>query len=356
MSKPRGTGDDSTSQAQFGRFPTAILEGGFLARMKKADMAVYLVIAGHVDKHWTAYPSLTRIADSAGITRMTVCRAIARLKTLGVLRVKSGRGCRETNRYTLVKDLNSNTTVTIRSDEIVTSGALNGNNLTHAMVTSGTHNGNRRVTGTDQEQKEQTSNRKGTAADVVGEKAKSKVSSSTSPAPSNERNRLCEALTAYGITDPKRSTLMGIPGLTPGIVAELAQRTQGAKNPAGKLVTLIEKEAPAMVDKARKEKAVHDLSKAAEREQQAEKKQHREQCDQEYQERQKIMDSLTNEQLEAYHQRVMEEATPGERHRWKKAAPRTHRGLQIRIVELVTRDREKSSRLTTIPVESMLGP
>ena len=111
-----------------------------------------------------------------------------------------------------------------------------------------------------------------------------------------------------------------------------------------------------MVDKARKEKAVHDLSKAAEREQQAEKKQHREQCDQEYQERQKIMDSLTNEQLEAYHQRVMEEATPGERHRWKKAAPRTHRGLQIRIVELVTRDREKSSRLTTIPVESMLGP
>ena len=65
---------------------------------------VYVVLQSHTGKHATAFPTVRRIADEAGIGQTSVRNAIAELTAMGLLDIRRRRrrdGGQASNEYTL---------------------------------------------------------------------------------------------------------------------------------------------------------------------------------------------------------------------------------------------------------------
>src|ERR1019366_10265692 len=79
----------------FFRIPNAVIDSGLNA----FAISVYAVLARHVGRNETCWPSLSRIQKLTKLSRGTVIRAIDDLRLAGMLAI--GRGPGTVNRYTL---------------------------------------------------------------------------------------------------------------------------------------------------------------------------------------------------------------------------------------------------------------
>ncbi len=90
------------SPAQYGRIPTKVVTAGALARLSRSELAVYLVIAAHVNGNsWSAWPSVQTIARLGGMGERTAQRATRQLVERGLISVQLGGGRGRSNHYTL---------------------------------------------------------------------------------------------------------------------------------------------------------------------------------------------------------------------------------------------------------------
>ncbi len=82
-----------TDDASFGRIPTDVVRAGLFANLGKSELAVYLVIAGHVNgKTWSTTLRVATIADLAGVNPRTVQRATGSLAARKAITVQHGGG------------------------------------------------------------------------------------------------------------------------------------------------------------------------------------------------------------------------------------------------------------------------
>jgi hypothetical protein len=82
-----------------------MISAGVIAGLARSELAVYLVIAGHIDgRDWSARPAIDTIAELAGMDPRTAQRNLARLEAKGLIRVARGGGRNKTNTYTLTTD------------------------------------------------------------------------------------------------------------------------------------------------------------------------------------------------------------------------------------------------------------
>jgi len=218
-----GNSGQPTGGESWGRFPFWLVNSGVWAALKPADRAVFGVIAAHTGRDWASRPSLTRIADLAGLKRGTVCVAIQRLEAGGIIDVERGGGRGNANTYRLV--INGLRRGTVSEGETVCPDGDKRSAPTAETVCAHGGNGLRRPDGNRTDRTEQ--NRPAAADGVRGELAR------------------------HGISEPKLSELASLAGLTRGMVRDLAARIGKAKNPGGLLVTLIEREGPQLVEAAR---------------------------------------------------------------------------------------------------------
>lgn len=77
----------------FGKVPYAVVASGAIASMSRAELAVYVVLAGHAgNAAFEAAPAVATIARLAGVSGRTVRRVTARLAARGLLAVEPGGG------------------------------------------------------------------------------------------------------------------------------------------------------------------------------------------------------------------------------------------------------------------------
>lgn len=193
----------------YGRVPYAIVDAGGLAKMKPADVAVYLVLCAHADQEWQAYPGLNRIAHLTGLSRAAVCVATRRLAQLGVIRITRGGGRGRASCYALVTDpVNSQPPLTVSCDknsqhpntvspETVNDGAPKLSTPARETVNAGALNCQRPLTPTDKNIKEQQQN--------TGDAAAPGCAGGTEDA--GPGDPIGDALVLCGIGEPTRSGL-----------------------------------------------------------------------------------------------------------------------------------------------------
>jgi len=187
------------------------------------------------------------------------------------------------------------------------------------------------------------------AVDVAGdEEGKGPVSSSTAAAPADGQAVHAE-LARFGVTEPKRSELVAMPGLTVNIIRELAGRTGKAANPAGLLVSMLEREGPALAAKARGAATARERTATASEARIAAREAQAVRVAREREERHQLLVGLDTGQLARYVQRVLQDATATERGRWKSADPLKNPHLGARVVELAKRDRAAAGKHAEAP-------
>ena len=72
-----------------------------LQRLQRPAIIVYLRLASRANHAGQAWPSIASLAADTGTPRRTVQRALTELQTAGLVTVTTGRGCRQTNTYTI---------------------------------------------------------------------------------------------------------------------------------------------------------------------------------------------------------------------------------------------------------------
>jgi len=146
-----GNSEQPPGGDSWGRFPFGLVASGAWAELKPADRAVYGVLAAHTGRDWASCPSLTRIADLAGLKRGTVCVAIRRLEAGGIIQVERGGGRGNPNAYRLVT--NGLPRRTVSEGETVCADGDKRSAPTAETVCAG-------PTGTEREQTEQSRTRR----------------------------------------------------------------------------------------------------------------------------------------------------------------------------------------------------
>ncbi len=195
-----------------------------LARRKDLTSSakiVYAVIADHIGQNPDGYPGTRKLADETGLTRYTVMAAISRLEATGLLQVK--RKNRTRNRYVLPSETGGK----IQPDE---DGELVQKNNQFGLLKD-----------SNLDQKTDTKGRK-IRPDLVQEFNRNQ----TDPLkPDNNSGTtvdgVIEELKKNSIREPMLSKLAKYPGITPGMVRRLAAKAKTAKNPAGLLVSMIQR-------------------------------------------------------------------------------------------------------------------
>jgi hypothetical protein len=81
--------------------PYDVITSGGVAKMTGSEAKTYMVIAGHTDRDFIAYPGEELIQREAGLKRRTVQVAIRGLEHKGLIRVQQGGGRSRTNLYCL---------------------------------------------------------------------------------------------------------------------------------------------------------------------------------------------------------------------------------------------------------------
>jgi len=89
---------------QFGKLPYRVVTSGMLGRLKRSELAVYVVIAAHSNgDDFTSRPSVATIFAEANVSERTAQRAVRGLEGYGLIVVRLGGGS-ATNTYELTTD------------------------------------------------------------------------------------------------------------------------------------------------------------------------------------------------------------------------------------------------------------
>ena len=306
-----------TSITQYGRVPYDMVDIGFLDVMTGADAKVYIAIAAHVNKHYQTTIGRQRLASLTGLCLDTTRIATKRLTQAGLIEVKTGRGMGHANTYKLVtKPQRRMGVLTAQnpSDDTAETPAPSHQNPSADTVnpqpSKGVTDKNRVIT-----EQEQINDADGGLKD--------------------NKQEVQNALAAKKIKEPKLSQLAQIQGLTPTVISQLAKRVQqSAKNPAGLLIRLIEKEGPQLIkdEEVRRQRA--EAREAQQEWKKDESKAELERVKAERLELDAFINKLTDEQLDQYKRQAIDEVGAAPPRAWRNAAPRKQ-GLYMSLKAMI---------------------
>lgn len=196
----------------FGKLPLRLVQAGIFRTLARTELAVYIAIAGHVNgETWEAWPSVSTIAQCAGVCDRTARRSIARLEESGLLTVRRGRGRRVFSRYEL---------------------ATKGDAL--AVTFSDRKTGHPRAKKvTPEPDKGTSSTRKGDTPRVQqrtensGTTIATEATTADAAAGSKQEAEVRRRLRSAGIGNPTLRELARMPGITPELVEREAARLNG---------------------------------------------------------------------------------------------------------------------------------
>ena len=335
--------DPGKPAVPFGRIPYAAITSGRLAELAGAELKVYVAMAGHANKDYFAHPGDALIARQMNLDLRTVERAKRILiREHLIRRVGAGGGRSRKAGYVLVTNPDELAGV---SDTDNPGGAVQQPRPPHPETPAVSSRNPGDAVRMNRENRPTTDSISADRADVGDEEGRGPVAT----AALTDGHAVHAELARLGVTEPKRSELAAMPGLTVGIVRELAKRTGKAANPAGLLVAMLEREGPAMAAKARgaatareRMATVSEARIAADEAQAARVARERE-------ERHQLIAGLDAGQLARYVERVLQDATPTQRRRWTAADPLKNHTLGVRVVELVKRDRAAAGKHAEAP-------
>lgn len=205
------------------------------SKLKGSARLVMVIIAEHVNVDGWAWPSIGRIAEKAALSVRQAKRAINECVRSGELAVVRGGGRKICNRYAVTLNGDTGDTVSMRSKGD-TEDTLSRSKTVTSMAEKGDTEDtlSRTKTVTPMAEKDDTEDTR-------------TVRNRQTTGNAAARNKLL----GLGVKEPKLSELLiKHPALTPAIVRALADRTAKAANPAGLLISLIENEAPGLIDQA----------------------------------------------------------------------------------------------------------
>lgn len=331
---------DSGPVVQFGRVPYAVIASGALCRLRRNELAVYVVIAAHVNRDWWATLTTERLADFGGMSQRTARRVTAQLAARGLLTVARGGGRGLANTYTLATNPDSIAVTVLGSRKryaaIVTCGNPDKSpskpgQLASETVSDGAPNPDTQGVRRTEEQIEQSNRRPpaGRAAAAADElQGRNDADSKADPG-------VIEALTAAGIGEPTRGQLATLPGITPQLVRDAAERVNAKGGGPGLAVNAIRAAVEAQTIQADQRCA----EARAEQKRRAAEAAERQRLDGEWRETRAWYDELSPDQRAELKARAI--AThPGWRHSWEHADPAENRFLMVAMRDLA-RKREK---------------
>ena len=328
-------------------------QAGAWARLNRSEARAYGVIIAHANAFTgEARPAVSTVAREAGLSQRTAKRALASLADKGLVAVSRGGGRGLANTYRVVAEpaeaglatpgkggQSSDTVSGKKGVEALTPFSEKGCHPAPERVSSGAQKGVKALTPQHIEhiehQQQLTSDngpgrptaRGGCAAAAAG------VAQAAEPGP--ERAEVLAALTRAGVGSPTREQLAELPGVTPGLVREVAGRTTARGGGPGAVVQDVRAAVEARTVAAADEEAAR-ARQAAER---AEREAEREPARRQAAERETLLAELSPEELADYAGRVRAEASPFRRQAWAGADPASCCTLRVAIAAAVRRDR-----------------
>lgn len=121
---------------QFGKQPSWPAFDGIVAELRRAELAVYVVLVAH-SRDGQAKVGVRRIAELAGMTQRSAIRAVHTLMSKKLIRIDQGGGRSRCNTYTISQ--NPDAGVTVSAGQRVTPARRKGDTGRQERVTHGAH-------------------------------------------------------------------------------------------------------------------------------------------------------------------------------------------------------------------------
>ncbi len=292
--------------------------------MSPAAAKVFIVIAGHLDRHWTAHLSNMTLKALTGMGKQGVLNGIAWLETAGVLAVIRGGGRGHANTYTIL--INGLPRWTVSDGERVHAGGAKGSTPARETVHAGVRNGPRGWTPT-----ERTENNR--AATEAAAPPGAAAGAHAQDGQAGARVELAKANIDVQTID---RLLVELPGLNAAIVRTARGRVNGrAANPPGLLLHILRSDGPDLIRQA----ADRAKARASAQRRAAERNREREvtvdEAERERRERQSILADLAPDDLKRLVDRAIAEGSPLQAKEWAAHRDVTKgRGLAIAVARL----------------------
>lgn len=307
----------------FGKLPSSMIDSGWWARLRLAEVKAYGVLVRHCcGTKFEATISMNTIARKSGLSTRSAARAITSLRQQGLISVERGGGRNRANAYTLRTDceeLNQPTLGFAGNPDTRNSVSGNGNPDTarpkpcHGAPETLTQRGANTDTGV-------------TPTDITDITERTET---TAPAlrPDLELRAL---LDDFGISQPKLNELAATPHLTISRVLELWKRCEGAQRPAALLISLIENDDEHRENSNRFEQWQREAAQRHRKEAEQQKR-----AKLEHDDLRAALEALSPDQVETYKRQAAETAEPSfVRSIWAQADPASCRALGRAILKL----------------------
>lgn len=224
---------NDTDGIAFGKIPLAVIAAGALVGLSHSCMAVYLVIAAHVNgTSWRAWPTIETIVQQTGFTRRAVQLAINRLADRGLITIDRGGGKHKSNIYVVVtfpdhkgRTLECAVSQPIRRNlECAVSKQSGGDTAQNPTPYSAKSDPIQRTLECAPTAEQQNSSRPGAAGAAAAAGQKSEAAD------------LLRELRAAGVGNPVLTELAGTAGVTADLVRTQAARLDGTGKGTGILI------------------------------------------------------------------------------------------------------------------------
>lgn len=238
------------------RLPSALVSTGLLARLTPSAVSVLLVLASHADSRGHCWPSVPRLGKLSGLSRAQVYRALVELESSAlVIRRTTGGGKRSTT-YELLQPAAPAPPQPVSPVRPPPSHRCDPPRLTHETRTRSI---------------ELNQQNKGPAERPADRPAAAPPPPATSPGPAPAAaDQVVEVLTAAGISEPTRSRLAELPGITPALVEKEVSRARERGKGPGVVVNSIRSAIEAQRAKERASRASREVASRASRASRAE--------------------------------------------------------------------------------------
>lgn len=293
------------------RIFTAIVDTGIWADLSPSAAKVLVVLTRHVNDgqrqrggDWLAWPSVTTIMKLAGTKRAATYQAIAELEQRKLLTRRNGGGGRNTTTYQLIEP------------------PVHARGPVHAHGPQGSTHTNPTRPRTRTRSRLNEEDRKKQQVDAAA---------------GDVCQDVLEALVAAGISEPTRTQLATLSGVTTRLVEQVAERAISQGKGVGVIVNDIRAKAAANVakrERARAKRQVEREMQATQQQQRETEREEQERIDSEMLTVNRFINSMSDNELEQARQDVLDSMTAMERKAVERLDVKKSRTLKRRIYNM----------------------